>query len=358
MQAWSIEDSDLLHAQKTLNTINKVENFVEKLEDVKDFMQFSVQPDEISKLAKEELSKNILSFIDDLSNNVDSIAASKEIKDFLDFSLKFRQYSFTNTLLIYMQKGNATHVAKATLWTTMHRRVKENATKIFIYVPIKKVRFGYDKTKDMDAKNKDSKGLIGKNKNAGKYIVTNFMLKPIYDISDTEPIDAEGEIPVTPEWSDKNTPNETADIVVEAAMELMNTMGIKIGNENAKGGEMGWSSGGHINLSSSISGVNKASTFIHEIAHELMHFDKKSLFYDKKTNDRSRPTVELQAESVSYSVLRHYKLPVDHQPKYLALWKANKDSIKSNFEIIKNVSNFIIDELDSIIKKNNKKTKH
>ena len=141
-------------------------------------------------------------------------------------------------------------------------------------------------------------------------------------------------------------------------------MGVKIDVAAAKGGEQGWSSGEHINITSTVGGVNKAATVIHEIAHSLLHFKKSSPFYvgdfeneqpstepvdptkPKEKPVLTREVAELQAESVSFVVIKYFGLPAEHQASYLALWRANKDSIKQNLTTIKRCADFIITELE------------
>jgi hypothetical protein len=57
---------------------------------------------------------------------------------------------------------------------------------------------------------------------------------------------------------------------------------------------------------------------------------------------------EIQAESVSYIVLKHYNLPVTHHPTYLVLWGAKKEKIMSSLDIIRKCARFIIDGIDEI----------
>jgi hypothetical protein len=125
-------------------------------------------------------------------------------------------------------------------------------------------------------------------------------------------------------------------------------LGIKLTKETAKGGEKGYSAGGHINLSSDIEGVGEASTLVHELAHELLHWKEKSPFYIQDPEYNTRQMKELQAESVSYVILKHYDLPVAHHPTYLVLWKANKEKIMKNFDIIQKCAKFIIGKIDNI----------
>jgi hypothetical protein len=70
----------------------------------------------------------------------------------------------------------------------------------------------------------------------------------------------------------------------------------------------------------------------------------------KKSGRVTKEVKELQAESVSYVVLKYYQLPAEHQATYLALWSANKDSVVHNLTVIKKAADFIINEMDKIQK--------
>jgi Zn-dependent peptidase ImmA (M78 family) len=95
-----------------------------------------------------------------------------------------------------------------------------------------------------------------------------------------------------------------------------------------------------------VAGANKAGTLIHELAHSLLHF-KSSIFHlDDEKSDKQ--TKELQAEAVSFVVLRHYDIPAEHQSTYLALFKVNSEAVKGNLDVIKKASNFIIKEIDKV----------
>ena len=125
-------------------------------------------------------------------------------------------------------------------------------------------------------------------------------------------------------------------------------MGVKLTKGDAKAGEKGYSAGNHINMSSEVEGAGEVSTLIHELAHELMHWKKSSIFYQGDEVKYDGPIKELQAESVAYIVMKHYGLPAQHQTTYLALWKANKDKILANMKVISDVAKFIIDEIDKV----------
>ena len=353
LNSWIIHQSQLRHAQEVLGGINKtpLEKFLDKVEEVPEFVR---NADNLSR--KEELAQDIEKWIEELSTAVDAAAVSSTVKRFLEFNARFRGYSWHNTLLIYLQNKNATKVAGFKQWEEkFHRRVKKGAKGITILAPIT-VKRKEDDTQTTSPSPTPTSPLAGtgpedagseKEKTQQRFM--RFMAVTVFDIADTEAIDPRGEV-VEPEWHGSNEPNQKAEELYKAAVELAEDMGIKIGQEASRHGEQGYARGGHINISSDVAGVNKAATVIHEIAHELLHFKKSSPFYigDEENVEITKDIKELQAESVSYIVIRYYGLPAEHQATYVALWKGNKDSVRQNLTTIKKAADFIIGELDKI----------
>ena len=328
--AWTTSDANFKQAQFLINSINKTEILIDKLEDIEQMVQNSDAPN------KNNLSDRIKLFIDDLANATEEAAADAKIKQYLNFFSKFKKHSFTNSFLIFIQNPNATKVAGFRQWEEkFFRRVKKGAKGIMIFAPV---------TKKADGEEGVNPG------EDEKRIISTFKAVYVFDIADTEPIDERGETPKEPNWFDDNTPSETADKLTKYTEIVLQELGINLTQLDAKGGEKGYSAGGHINLSSEIAGIGKLSTLIHELAHELMHWKKSSPFYDDDNikNNNTNALQELQAESVSYTVLRHYNIPVQHHATYLALWKANKDKIKANMEVIIRVAKFIIEKIDKV----------
>ena len=329
-EAWTISSDEFDTARATLMKLNKVETFVEKIEDLPEFVQ---NAENISK--KQELSQKIEGFINNLTSELDEKAASDEIRNFLAFQAKLRKRSVNNTLLIYIQNRNATHVEGFNVWRDKFgRQVKKGAKAITIFAPI---TFKKGEADDGDLDNQ-----------VKKHNFTYFKPVSVFDIKDTDPIPGKEHLYATqPEWHADDTPNEKADKITGYASKLASELGINVTSNTAMGGEMGFAAGDHINITSNIAGVNKAGTLIHEIAHELLHFKKNSIYYiDDQT--LTKQDKEIQAESVSYIVLKHYDLPATHQSTYLALWKANKDALQRNLGAIKKVSDFIIQKIDEI----------
>lgn len=338
LNSWTISKYKIADAQSVIAKINK--SVTSKLiAAVEDLPEFIMNSDNVSK--KSELAQKIDGFVEELGKQASEAAVSEEIQRFLEFNRKFRTFSLNNTLLIFLQKPSASKVAGFRQWEIkFNRKIKKGAKAITIFAPIKQ-----RESEDIDDSGFDD--AVRRN------YVYRFRAVNVFDIGDTEPIPGKEDLAnvKTPEWHDNNTPNETADKLFSYTSQLASELNVKMTTTDSERGEMGYAKGDHINLSSDVSGVNRISTLIHEIAHELMHFDKTSIFYIGEDDAANRQKKELQAETVSYVVLRHYNISVKHHATYIALWNKNKDvaaSVKENLQLIRSVSNFIIDRIDKI----------
>ena len=332
---WVIDSNKLDVAKQTLSLVNKAEYIIDQLEDLEDAVENSTADN------KDLLKARIDQYIMDLANATDEVALSAEIRRYLTFFSKFHSYSFYNRMLIFIQKPDATKVGSFKLWESKFRRVKKGSKAIKVLAPVGSPKV--DTSTSSDDAELDMVNQLGGN----RPMVTRFRAVNVFDISDTEPIDERGDVPDSPQWWSENIPSETADILFGAVSEVAADLGIRVTQSDAQGGEKGYSAGDHINISSDVSGAGRLATAIHEIAHELMHWKKSSIYYIDNGEGRLRNELqELQAESVSYVVMKHYGIPVAHHATYLALWKANKERIHNNLEIISKVAQFIIDKID------------
>jgi hypothetical protein len=331
---WTTDINNFETAKETLSKINKSSEFVGKLEELQDFVENSEDFQ-----GKSNLMDKINMYISDLANATDDRAVSAELKKYFDFFARFRGHSFYNTMLIWIQNPNATKVAGFRQWQDkFNRRVVKGAKSIMIFAPMFSKK---DKTDDIE-----DDGSI--DKSALSTIPVRFRPVNVFDIADTEPMNEKGEVPKTPEWFTESEPTERTKELFSYVKEAAEDIGIKITMGDAKGGEKGYSAGDHINMSSSVEGAGELSTLIHEFAHELMHWKKTSLFYQGDDVKFDSAIKELQAESVAYTVMKHYDLPVQHQPTYIALWKGNKEKILANIRVISEVAKFIIDAIDKV----------
>ena len=70
-----------------------------------------------------ELRKRIDDSLDTLARAVDDVRASEAFKAYLDVQARFHRYSWHNSMLIAVQRPNATHVAGYQTWRKLGRQV-------------------------------------------------------------------------------------------------------------------------------------------------------------------------------------------------------------------------------------------
>lgn len=335
---WVGDYSKLDSINELIKKHNKIRSIIEDLEVIENF----IAETDIEASKKSLIMDKLDLYINDLANATDQAAMDAAIRNYLTFYSRFHNYSLTNSFLIYLQKKDAKRVAGYNTWKKSNRGVKKGATAIFIWFPMGKMN------QDQDTSKIDFTDLDGLMDKAANQVNTRFGLGKVYDISDTYPLNDQGDVPETPKWYGENEPSEVADELVVRLKKFAESLNIKITKEKSKGGEKGFSAGEHINLSSDVAGVAEASVLIHELAHELLHWKTKSPFYIDDANLQTSEMRELQAESVSYATMKYFELPVTQHPTYLALWKANKDKIMANLNVIVKCSKYIIDGVEAI----------
>jgi hypothetical protein len=326
---------------ETVNVLIKGHNKLRKIIDDLEMLEDFIEETDVEQSKKNLIMDKLDMYINDLANATDQAAMDAAIRNYLTFYSRFHNYSLTNSFLIYLQKKDSKKVAGYKTWKKNNRGVKKGATAIWIWFPMQVKADAEVDTTGVDFSQVDDAVKKGQT-------VTRFSMGKVYDISDTYPLNEQGKVPETPKWYAENDKNEVADELVIKLKQFAESLNIKVTKDTAKGGEKGFSAGEHINLSSDIEGVAVASVLVHELAHELLHWKTKSPFYIDDPAAQTAEMRELQAESVSYAVMKYFELPVTQHPTYLALWKANKEKIMVNLNVIVKCSKFIIDGIESM----------
>lgn len=191
---------------------------------------------------------------------------SDALKDFIRSLGRFHRYSFGNTLLIHMQRPDATRVAGFAAWRQLKRSVRKGEKSIVIMAPV--VR-----------RYKDASG----GEKAGRLM--GFKAAHVFDLSQTtgEPL---AEMPRT-----SGSPGDRLDRLRQFAA----AKGITVDSSDSMGTIQGASLGGQILLRRGLAPAEEFSTLAHELAHEMLHRgpDRASL---------SRTVKETQAEAVAHVV--------------------------------------------------------
>jgi hypothetical protein len=121
-----------------------------------------------------------------LASGVEALLKENRWKEYLQFSLKFHQYSFINTFLIMLQRPDATCVASFKTWKSMERSVKKGEHGIEIFVPMliknqQKEEYQNHKTQIPDESVLEEETTHNRENN-----LLGFKMGYIFDVSQTE----------------------------------------------------------------------------------------------------------------------------------------------------------------------------
>ena len=298
-------------------------------------------------MAENRNAQQVREITDKLEQGIKELFESERFKEYLRTMSKFYNYSFNNTLLIAMQKPEATYVAGYTSWQrNFDRQVMkgEKGIKILAPAPYK----AQEEREKIDPLTQ--KPVIGAD---GKAVTeTVEVLRPafkvvsVFDVSQTDG-------------------KELPDIIVD---ELKGTVEnyeaffdalkqeapVPISFEDIPGGAKGFFSPveSRIAIQEGMSEIQTVKTAIHEIAHAKLHAfkpDEKAAPEDKK----DRHTKEVEAESVAYTVCQRYGIETsDYSFGYIAGWSSGKETkeLKSSLDTIRKTAAEMIESIDAKLK--------
>ena len=298
-------------------------------------------------MAENKNAQQVREITDKLEQGIKELFESERFKEYLRTMSKFYNYSFNNTLLIAMQKPEATYVAGYTSWQrNFDRQVMkgEKGIKILAPAPYK----AQEEREKIDPLTQ--KPVIGAD---GKAVTeTVEVLRPafkvvsVFDVSQTDG-------------------KELPDIIVdelkctvenyEAFFDaLKQESPVPISFEDIPGGAKGFFSPveSRIAIQEGMSEIQTVKTAIHEIAHAKLHAvkpDEKAAPEDKK----DRHTKEVEAESVAYTVCQRYGIETsDYSFGYIAGWSSGKETkeLKSSLDTIRKTAAEMIEGIDAKLK--------
>ena len=257
---------------------------------------------------------------------------------------KFHNYSFNNTLLIAMQKPDASLVAGFGKWRDdFERHVKKGEKGIKILAPSP-----YKVKKQMEkidpATQKPVIGADGKPVTEEQEIeIPAFRVVTVFDVSQTEG----KEIPDIAVSELTGSVEQYQDFF--AALEKASP--VPIAFENIEGGAHGYYhlEEKRIAIDEGMSELQTLKTAIHEIAHAKLHAIDKDAPATEQADRPDRRTREVQAESVAYAVCQHYGLDTsDYSFGYVAGWSSGRElsELKASLETIRKAANELITDID------------
>jgi len=298
-------------------------------------------------LTAEKPAEKLKEITDRLEQGITELFDSERYKEYLRVMSKFHNYSFNNTLLIAMQKPDASLIAGFTAWKNQFQRnVKKGEKGIKIIAPSPfKIK---QETEKIDPQTqKPVIGRDGKPVTEEKEItIPAYKVVSVFDVSQTEG-------------------KELPDIAVDALTgdveqysdffaALEKTSPVPIGFEKIEGGAHGYYhlEDKRIALDEGMSELQTLKTAIHEIAHAKLHDIDLNAPKDEQPPRVDRRTREVEAESVAYTVCQHYGLDTsDYSFGYVAGWSSGRElaELKSSLETIRSAAADIINSIDGHI---------
>ena len=248
---------------------------------------------------------------------------------FLRFQSLFYQYSFGNTMMIFLQNPEASYVMGYKAWNKLGRYVRKGSKGLAILAPcINKIEVF--KEPENKAIYHDEEG-----EKETKKVLSGFRIAYVYDIADTDGSDEM--LPILVKGLSGNTETER-DIFIR----LMTV----ISKEFVVQEVTGTSSKGSYNLESKVITVRsdleylqRIKTLLHETAHA----------YDFEMNpDESIPRNrrELIAESVAFVVSLRLGLDTSsYSMSYIQSWLRDKEELKAIADTVQKISYRIINLL-------------
>ena len=299
-------------------------------------------------LTADKPAEKLKEITDRLEQGITELFDSERYKEYLQVMSKFHNYSFNNTLLIAMQKPDASLIAGFNAWkNNFGRNVMRGEKGIRILAPSPyKIRQEVEK-KDPQT-GKTVIGGDGKPVTETREIqIPAYKVVAVFDVSQTEG----RELPSI-------SANELTGDVEQyedffAALEK--TSPVPMGFEKIEGTAHGYYhlEEKRIAIDEGMSELQTLKTAIHEIAHAKLHDIDLNASVTEQTDRPDRRTREVQAESVAYAVCQHYGLDTsDYSFGYVAGWSSGRelDELKSSLETIRSAAAEIINSIDGYLK--------
>lgn len=272
-----------------------------------------------------------------LEQGIKELFESEKYKTYLNTMSKFHNYSFNNTMLIAMQKPDATLVAGFKAWQkNFDRHVKKGEKGIRILAPapykIKEERDKIDPVTQELLLDKDG----NPQKEEVEITIPAFRAVSVFDVAQTDgkPI---------PELAAKELLSDVEgyqDMI--RAVEAISPVPIEL--EEIAGDSKGYydREAKRIAVQENMSESQTLKTMIHEVAHSKLH--SKEVEQDEQMK-KDRNTKEVEAESIAYTVCQHFGIDTsDYSFGYIAGWSSGRDTkeLRASMDTIRRTASELI----------------
>lgn len=254
-----------------------------------------------------------------LEEGITRITSSEEFKRYLSFTRSFRTYSPNNTMLIWLQRPDATMVAGFKKWKEHGRQVKKNEKAIKILAPI--VRNEIDEESGEQVRR-----------------VVGFRDANVFALESTE-----GDpVPSPPLIGAVSGEEDAARSLYELLSSIAASEGVEVSEKKLGCGHYGYHDplASRIVLSSRLTQLRKATTLCHELCHHLLHPLWASIELDT-------PTKETEAEGASYAICDAFGIDTSaFSFPYVARHARDPQKLQGVVSRIQKVVNRVLEQVD------------
>ena len=298
-------------------------------------------------LTSEKPAEKLKEITDRLEQGITELFESERYREYLRVMSKFHNYSINNTLLIAMQKPDASLVAGFSAWkNNFGRNVIKGQKGIKIIAPspykVKQEMKKIDPHTQQPIIGKDGKPVTEEK----EITIPAYKVVSVFDVSQTE----------GKELPDIAVDELTGDVerYRDFFAALEKTSPVPIGFEQIPGSSHGYYhlEDKRIAIQEGMSELQTLKTAIHEIAHAKLHDIDLNAPENEQQPRVDRRTREVEAESVAYTVCQHYGLDTsDYSFGYVAGWSSGRElsELKNSLETIRSAAAEIINSIDETL---------
>ena len=284
-----------------------------------------------------------------IEQGIKELFESEKYMRYLSVMSRFHRYSVNNTMLIYMQKPDATLVAGYNKWKNQfERHVKkgEHGITIIAPTPFKKKIEEQKLDPDTKAPILDAEGKAVMEEREVE--IPMFRPVKVFDVSQTDgkPL---------PELASSLSGNvQNYEAFMEA---LRRSAPVPLSVEPMAANMDGYFSPDQqrIAIRAGMSEVQTVSAAVHEIAHSKLHNYAKVQKEAARASDKEPPkkkdrnTEEVEAESISYAVCQYFGIQTgENSFGYIATWSQDKTlpELRASLETINKAAGELIADID------------
>ena len=288
--------------------------------------------------SREKQADQLKAVTDQLEKGVVEVFQSDKYKQFLDTMAKFPRYSVNNSILIMMQRPDASLCQSFTGWKEMGRYVKKGEKGISILAPAP-YKIEREQTR-LDDKGKPVLDADGEPVTEKVEVtIRAFKVVKTFDVSQTDGKELPSIGPDELVGSIEGYPK-----LLQALQEISP---VPVSFEQIDGEAKGFyhQEDKRIAIQDGMSEVQTIKTLLHEMAHQKLH-DKDAV---AAADYVSRNGKEVEAESVAYVVCQHYGINTsDYSFSYVAGWSEGKETpeLKSSLDKIRQTAADFIYQID------------